>query len=526
LHQGLADLQSAEFIYEQSTASDVEYTFKHALTQEVAYNSILSERRKQLHERAAQAIESLFAASQTDHYDDLARHYERSGSSLKAANYLWLAALQTISRGAHAEAKDQLSKALDLLREQPAAPERDRIEISVRLGLATCLWNVPGFVGFETSASILEPALQLCEKLGDSRSLFEVLWALQLQYSVRGEYQRAHAICDELLSIATIQPAETADVEMIGQARTWRGYSLLYHGDFLKAKEDLDRVYNLPIAAAPKSEKLLFDWRIQSRAFASFILWVLGYPEAAQNIGAEALKTARQDLTSSSGQAIETAHLGFSNLDAISALWWSAAVNLLLGNWQLAQSQADSGSWLAENSGLRGLVLVFVVCHGWSLARSGRTDEGVSDLVRYRREAMTSVVSQWLFVALADAYLAGRRYAEGIAAVDEGLAEVERTGLRSHEAELRRLKGELLLLQNGVEGAARCFREAIEIARRQSAKSWELRATASLARLLIKQGDREEARTMLADIYNWFTEGFDTADLQEARQLLDQLDPI
>jgi predicted ATPase len=349
---------------------------------------------------------------------------------------------------------------------------------------------------------------------------------MQLQYSVRGEYQRAHAICDELLRIATIQAAETADVEMIGQARTWRGYSLLYHGDFLKAKEDFDRVYNLPIAAAPKSEKLLFDWRIQSRAFASFILWVLGYPEAAQNIGAEALKTARQEITSTSGQAIETAHLGFSNLDAISALWWSAAANLLLGNWQLAQSQADSGSWLAENSGLRGLVVVFAICRGWSLARLGQTEEGVSDLVRYHREAMTSVVSQWLFVALADAYLAGGRYAEGIAAVDEGMAEVERTGLRSHEAELCRLKGELLLKEDESNHAKAqaCFERAIEIARRQSAKSWELRATISLARLLVPLGRRDEARTMLAEIYDWFTEGFDTCDLQEAKQLLNELD--
>jgi class 3 adenylate cyclase len=288
LRQRLAHLQSAEFIYEQPTAGDIEYTFKHALTQEVAYNSILSERRKQLHERAGQAIESLFAASLADHYVDLARHYERSGSSLKAANYLRLAALQTISRGAHAEAKGQLSKALDLLREQPAAPEHDRIEIGVRLGLAICLWNDPSGAGLEVSVSILNPALQLCEKLGDSRSLFEVLWSLQFQYMARADYQRAHSICDQLLRIATIQAAETADVEMLCQARTWRGYSLLCQGEFLAAKEDLECVYNLTITTPPKQEVALYGWRIENRAFSSFVFWALGYPQSAQSRSADA----------------------------------------------------------------------------------------------------------------------------------------------------------------------------------------------------------------------------------------------
>jgi class 3 adenylate cyclase len=321
LRQGVADLQSAEFIYEQPTAGDIEYTFKHALTQEVAYNSILGERRKQLHERAAQAIESLFAASLSDHYDNLARHYERSGNSLKAATYLRLAALLAIGRGAFAEARSQLSKALDLLGNQPAGPEHDRIEISVRLSLASCMWSDLG-AGFEASISILEPALQLAEKLNDDASLFEVLWALQVQYSVRAEYQRAHSICDKLLRIAT----RVHDVEMIGQTRTWRGYSSLYHGDFLPAKEDFDHVYNLPIGVSHKQEKALFDlmpvygWRIESRAFSSFIFWVLGYPQFAQNRSAEALEAARQDITSAADAAKETPRLGYSELDLVSAL--------------------------------------------------------------------------------------------------------------------------------------------------------------------------------------------------------------
>ncbi|MBV8360988.1 MAG: AAA family ATPase, partial [Deltaproteobacteria bacterium] len=142
LEQRLAILQSAEFIYEQPPTGDVEYTFKHALTQEVAYNSILAERRMQIHKRAAQAIESLFAASLADHYDDLARHYSRSGIMLKAANYLQLAAQLAMNRGAYVEARDQLTSGLELLGSQPSSPERDQIEIAARLKLALCLQSM------------------------------------------------------------------------------------------------------------------------------------------------------------------------------------------------------------------------------------------------------------------------------------------------------------------------------------------------------------------------------------------------
>jgi class 3 adenylate cyclase/tetratricopeptide (TPR) repeat protein len=522
LRQRLADLQAAEFIYEQPTAGDIEYTFKHALTQEVAYNSILSERRKHLHERTAQAIESLFAASLSDRYDELARHYERSGSSLKAANYMRLAALLAIGRAALAEAQGQLSKALDLLSEQSAAPERDRIEIDVRITLATCMWNEPSGAGLEPSMSILNPALQLCRKLGDSGRLFEVLWSLQLQYIVRAEYQKAQAICDELLRIGT----ETGSVHMIGQARTWRGYSLLYLGDFLAAREDFDCVYNFPITASPEQQIALYDWRIESRAFSSFILWVLGYPEAAQNRSAEALDAVREDIISTQNQAIETTHLGYSNLDATSVLWWSSALNLLLKNWQLAHAQADIAIRLLEGSGLALLASITGICRGWALLRLGRIDEGLDDLLRFRRRVpLWSVLSDWLFLALADGYLAAGRYAEGLAAAAEGLAEIERTGLRLNEAELHRVQGELLQKQDESNHAKAqaCFERAIEIARKQSAKSCELRATTSLARLLCLNDRHDEARSMLAEIYNWFSEGFDTADLKDAKTLLDEL---
>src|SRR3984893_5113711 len=166
LNRMLSDLQLGEFIYEQPAAGGIEYIFKHALSQEVAYNSILTERRKQIHERAAQAIESLFAASLADHYTDLAHHYGRSGNAAKAVSYLHLAAQQAMNRSAYVEASSQLTSALELLRIQPDDLERDRIEIAVRFSLAVCVnLSVPGAIMKTAAVENLERARDLCEKI-------------------------------------------------------------------------------------------------------------------------------------------------------------------------------------------------------------------------------------------------------------------------------------------------------------------------------------------------------------------------
>ena len=192
LNRRLSDLQLAEFIYEQPATGGIEYIFKHALTQEVAYNSILVERRKRVHERAAQAIESLFATSLPDYYTDLARHYEHSGNAPNAVDYLRLAAQQTMNRTAYVEAGGQLTAALELLRSQPDDRERDRSEIAIRFSLAICLGIGAG--DLEASTNVLERARELSEKLGDDATLFEVLSLLAFTYSVRLDHQTASAL--------------------------------------------------------------------------------------------------------------------------------------------------------------------------------------------------------------------------------------------------------------------------------------------------------------------------------------------
>ncbi|MBV8358654.1 MAG: hypothetical protein JO189_12050, partial [Deltaproteobacteria bacterium] len=510
MNRVLNNLQVAEFVYEQPAAGDVEYTFKHALIHDVAYNSILVEQRRQIHHRAAQAIESLFAESLADHYGGLARHYSHSSDGLKAAYYLQLAAQQAIERGTTAEARSQLTNALDLLGKQPDSPERDRTEIAVRLSLANCIIQTTYFT--ERSEAVLQVARELCEKLRDDVRLSEVLWALYFQLSARGEHQRARPIGEELLAVAE----RTNNTDLIGRARTWLMFSSIYEGDFLSAQEQVGRINRLPVNSIAKPGLLMYNWRVQAQAFGSFTLWALGFPRRAAENSRKSIELARQ--------------LTAARLDVISVLWWAGFLNLLFRNWDAAYSYANEALSLAHEQDSIPLVVLTSLMRGWALARGGHLEDGIGEMLRLRSDAlqMEGLPPLCLSMGLADVYLYAHRSSGGLKEVDRALEIMKSSGSRSFEAEMRRLRGELLLIEgNGtVAGAVRYFHDAIEVAQHQSAKLWELRATTSLARLLIKQGRRDKARSMLAEIYDWFTEGFDTADLKDAKALLDELERI
>ncbi len=498
----LDGLQLGEFIYEQPAVGDSEYIFKHALTQEVSYNSVLIERRKQIHQRTAQAMEASYAANLADHYDSLAHHYQRSGDASKAVNYLHLAAQQTMDRTAYVEAASQFSTALDLLGTQPDNSERDRNEIAIRFSLSLCF----GFGAGDPVAStnVLEPACSLCEKLGDDATLFDILSLLAFLSSVRLEHQKADALFKRALKIATSR----RDAEMIGHIRCYRGYTYLYEGNFIAAIGELEEAEKLS-AISPKQGFRLYDWRIQSRAFASYSYLALGYPQRA--------------IDTSKGSLTLATEVKASPRDLVSVLWWSAALNVQLKNWVVADEHAGESLRLADLYGMIVLLGTTDLVRGWVLALTGHVDEGLGIIVK-SRPGVVPIVYSWMYLALAEVYLAAGRVREGLEAANEGIELAEGTGTRVLEAETRRLKGELLLKSDGAAAeAAQCFRDAIDVARKQSARLFELRATMSLARLLEKQGRRGEARTMLAEIYNWFTEGLDTADLIDAKKLLDDL---
>jgi tetratricopeptide (TPR) repeat protein len=504
----LAELQAAEFIYEQPALTDIEYAFKHALTQEVAYNSLLIERRKLLHGRAGAAIEALYADRLDDYLSELARHYQRSANIEKALEYLGRAGQQAIQRSSHAEAIELFTSALELLQALPDAPQRLEQELALRLGLAAALSPVKGWSAPELGEAFAR-ARELCRQIGETPHLFRALGGLNAYYLVRGEMETALELGKQLLSIA--QSAE--DTALLHAAHHQMGQTLFWMGQFIPAQTHLELSCSLydpapyPSHAVPLGSDLPgFCKGVHSLIFSGFSAWYLGFPEQARDRVERALALARQQ---SDPFCVCLALAPSSHVDDLDAMFH-----------------------LAHEQGFRGFLAMATALRGMALIARGHAEEGISQLregLDHSAGAFEVMRTQCLASLVAGYGLVGR-VEKGFAALAEAMALVESTGVCVYEAELIRLKGELTLKRpeagsnsKVLEEAETYFRQALNVARLQSAKSWELRATMSLARLLAKQGKRDEARAMLADIHNWFTEGFDTRDLKDAKALLDQL---
>jgi predicted ATPase len=288
LERTLAALRAAEFIYEQPATAGVEYTFKHALTQEVAYNSLLSERRRHLHEQAAEALETLSAANLPDQYDNLARHYGLSGNVSQAVKYLRLAAQQSASRGAYAEGVSQLNQALELLQTQAPEPERDRSEIGLRLDLALCQ-KFSGVLGTPGSIENLERAASLCQRVSDDITRFNILEGLADHYSSHSEIRKSRDVSQEMLEIAT----RTHNDDFAARAHWLLGGSL-FAENLTAASEHFEVACKLSGDAEPSPGSL--GWNLPSRAriLSALALWPLGFPQRAMARAAEALAIERE----------------------------------------------------------------------------------------------------------------------------------------------------------------------------------------------------------------------------------------
>jgi class 3 adenylate cyclase/tetratricopeptide (TPR) repeat protein len=516
LERMLAGLQAAEFIYEQPALTDIEYAFKHALTQQVAYNSLLIERRKLLHGRAGAAIEALYADRLDDYLSELARHYQRSANIEKALEYLGRAGQQAIQRSSHAEAMELFTSALELLQALPDAPLRLEQELALRLGLGAALSPVKGWSAPEMG-EVLARTRELCRQIGETPHLFPVLWGLWAYYHVRAEKEPALELAKQMLSIA--QSAE--DTALLHAAHSSMGQTLHWMGQFMPAQTHLELSCSLYDPAAYTSHAVAsfradipgFCKGVHSLMFSGLSAWYLGFPEQARDRVERALSLARQQ---SDPFCVCLALAGPSHVDH------------LRGETIPALKFADAGFDIAQEQGFRGFLAGATAFRGMALIAGGHAEEGIPQL---RERLDHSEHFRTVFVAyLAAGYGLVGRVDEGLAVLAEAMALVKSTGVCVYEAELNRIKGELTLKRPEAdsnskvqEEAETYFRQALKVARGQSAKSWELRATMSLARLLAKQGRREEARAMLAEIYGWFTEGFDTRDLKDAKALLDEL---
>ena len=510
LERMLAGLQTAEFIYEQPATVDVEYIFKHALTQEVAYNSLLIERRKQLHESAGQALESMFAGQLEDHLDELAHHYSRSDNIEKAVEYLERAGQQAAQRSAYSDAISSLGAAIDLLQRLADGPERAQRELLLQLALAPALIAVKSRGAPEVERAYTR-ARELCERVGDPPELFAALFGLWTVHLTRGRIRTAYQLAEQLLRRAQ----GTHDLTVLMYAQFALGGTLYWMGEFLPAREHLENAITL---YDPERHRLAFrygaaDAGVRCLSYAAWTLWQLGYPDQALKRGNEALALA-QRLSHPYSLAFAGHFVGY--------------LHQYRREVRAAQETTESMIALSAEHGLTDHFALATLQRGWALAEEGRNEEGIAliqeGLAAYRATGGQTGAAGDLCL-LAEACKEAGRFEDGLSALTEALASADEREERSSEAEIHRLKGELLLKQDDSNAAEAqiCFQRAIEVARKQSAKSWELRATMSLARLLNKRSRRDEARTMLPEIYNWFTEGFDTADLKDAKAQIEEL---
>ena len=290
LERMLARLQAGEFIYEQPAAGDVEYIFKHALTQEVAYNALLVKRRKLLHERAGLALESMFAEQLDDHLDELAHHYGRSDNVAKAVEYLGRAGQQALQRSAHADAIGSLTMAIDLLQKLPDGPERIQQELLLQLAVGPALIAVKGFAAPEVERAYTR-ARELCERLGDPPELFAALYGLWVMHHIRGELRRAYELTEQLLQVALSKNEPT----LLMNARQLLGVTSFYMGELLLSREHSEMAISL---YDPERHRLLaiqygVDAGVGCLSFTALTLWQLGYPDQAVKKGNEAVALSR-----------------------------------------------------------------------------------------------------------------------------------------------------------------------------------------------------------------------------------------
>ncbi len=510
LERMLRDLQGSEFIYEQPAPAGVEHTFKHALTQEVAYNSLLIERRKLLHERIGDAIESLYASSLNDHLAELAHHYRHSDNVSKAVEYLGRAGQQAMQRSAYADAIGSLNAATDLLQRLPDSTERIQRELRLQLTVAPALMVVKGWASPEVVRAFAR-ARELCDRVSDTPEFFPASWGLWNMYWVRGEFRVAYELAEQLLRRAQSAHDPTLSV----YAHLALGETSLYMGELLSARKHLEMAISLYDRERHRPAIYQYyglDAGVRCLSLSAGCLSALGYPDQAFTRINEAFALA---------QALSHPHsLAFAEL-------FAGVVHQFRREARTTQEMAEALIALSAEHRITAFLPFATPLRGWAMAEQGRHEEGIVQIkegLAGIRATGTEVSRPYYLCLQAEACRDAGRLDDGLNALTEALAAADEREERNYAAEMHRLQGELLRQDDSNAAEAQgCFERAIEIARKQSAKSWELRATTSLARLLDKQGRRDEARTMLAEIYNWFTEGFDTADLKDAKALLDEL---
>jgi DNA-binding SARP family transcriptional activator/predicted ATPase len=488
------------------------YRFRHILFQRYLYSSLDTVERACMHEEVGTALEGLYGAQEpaTTFAVQLALHFQKARITEKAVHYLHQAGERAVQLFAYQEGIAHLSRGLDLLMALPDSPQRARQELALQLSLGMAwMWNTRGP---EFRNAYLR-ARELCQQTGETSQLWRILTGLSILHYVRAENQLARELAAEALNLAQ----QAGDPLVVALCDWHLGFILFALGEYTTARAHLERViafYN------PEQHHRSFvflrgsDAGVSALAYEACCMWCLGYPDQALKRSQEALALAR-----------ELNH-AFSLADVL--CYGGCLFNEMRRDARALKESAEELTQLLNEERFPSWLGTEASYQGEALAMLGQIEEGIA-LMRQglvlKHSTGARTTSSGTLRALAEAQAQAGQPEAGLTTLAQALALVQETDERYYEAELHRVRGELLRAERGPDNEAEAeasFQKAVEVARRQQAKLWELRATVSLCRMWHSQGRVEEARQTLAEIYGWFTEGFDTADLREARGLLEE----
>jgi class 3 adenylate cyclase/predicted ATPase len=512
LDDALEQLVAAELIFRRGTPPDAEYTFKHALVQDAAYSTLLRARRQQLHARITETLETQFPEVVTAQPALMAQHCTEASLSEKAVGYWLKAGQQATARSAMTEAVAQLQKGLDLLKSMPGDSARQRQELDLTIALGQALRATKGWAAPLVGETYARAHL-LAEQLDRPDYLFPLLFGQVLFHHLRGENKLALSLAQQMEEIGQTR----GDAALVHAGRTQHGMIRCVVGEFVAARTILTQNYGMSDSAAraairaARATVMPEDPHAAVLRYLAVSLGYLGYVDAARYRAREALYEASQ--------------LGRVFLQAQASLF-ACWIECAVGSPYDIRPHAEQLTSLAREHGFSYHVAWGLIYRGWSMSALGEMEEGygmVAKGLALHRTTGSVAYQTFALILLAEACSKLGRTTEGLNNLTEAEQIIEKTNERFHEVELHRVRGDLFQIMGNLAGAERSYQQAIAVAKRQSAKMVELRAATNLARLLRDQGKRNEARDLLAPVYGWFTEGFDTRDLKEAKALLDHL---
>jgi class 3 adenylate cyclase/predicted ATPase len=517
LDSDLDRLIAAGLLFRQGIPPYANYLFKHALVQDVAYSTMLREPRRVLHARIAEILESQFAEIAESQPELLARHYTKAGLIEKSARLWGKAGRRSQERSALVEAAEQLGQALAQIATLPSTPELRREQIILQVALLNTLMHVKGYSAPETKAAVvqvkalIERAEQLGETPDDPALLLSALFGQWIVNFISFNADVARELAARFLALGR---KDGSVVPLMIGHRTM-GSALAFMGDFVGAKVHYNESLALYRVAEHRRLMTRFgqDLRVTCLAFRSMLLWLLGYPEAALKGADCALLEARKTE--------HAATLMFT-------LNFPIMINTYCGNYDAANEPLKELAMLAEEKRAPLRMAEGVLRQGYILTLKGEATKAVemvtSGIELWRSAGSTIFTPEHEFM-LAIAHANSGQFDEAWRCIGKAMTAMQATKERWCEAEAHRVAGEIALKspQRDVAKAQAHFEHSLTVARAQQAKSWELRAAMSLARLLSNQGERQSAHDLLAPVYDWFTEGFDTSDLRKAKALLGEL---